>query len=400
MELYQASKEWTTRPNDERFWTLDEMHAATVANRTASSESVVDLSSTRVVPMGHKGVTLELGGSAGDELFERYGDRRASLTNWSFGQLSRMIGAPAKYLQNLPSELAASCIEEGLRRYRQENDSLRHSLVHMGESPRLKAMTSDRYRRVWNDEIVSRLGHLHAEGWRVAPARPHGHDSKTRIATKDDVIDWGVESALSIMEGDTIAPAGLYASDHDMFAFMVNPEVVIDNGLNPHGMRRGTMIRQSEVGECSIWKLDFLFDMVCGNHIVWGATNVSETRIAHKGDSVQKRWQAAIRSISDYAYSGAREQEQKISKAQTFMLGSDRDEVVDFLFGKRMLSRRIAREAYDLADDYRGVHGDPRTAWGIVSGLTRLSQKSAYADKRTQIDITAGKILSKVIETV
>jgi hypothetical protein len=396
MNLTQASQQWATRPADQRFWTLDEMMAATTESRTNSHENQLTVRDTHAVPIGERGVALEVGGHAGDEVEDKYGDRRCSFSNWSFGQLCRMIGAPASYLRGLTGELAADCVNEGLREWNQANDGPRHSLIHMNGSPQLRAMTSDRYVRVWNNEIVGRLGQLHAQGWRVPPARPASGDVRTRIATEDDVLNFGTRSALTVEVGDTIAPAGLYASDHDMFAFLVNPEAVVDNGLSPAGMRRGTMIRQSEVGECSIWKLDFLFDTVCGNHIVWGATDVSETRIRHTGNSVHEQWQATVAEISAYADSGAGEQEAKIRQAQTTLLGNDRDEVVDFLFGKRLLAKRTARQAFDLASDYSDVHGDPRSAWGLVSGLTRLSQEAEFADKRTDLDITAGKILAKV----
>lgn len=37
--------------------------------------------------------------------------------------------------------------------------------------------------------------------------------------------------------------------------------------------------------------------------------------------------------------------------------------------------------------------GDPCSQWGIVQGLTRYSQTVPFADKRTEIDLAAGKIL-------
>jgi hypothetical protein len=342
-----------------------------------------------------EGVKLRLGGEAGDALHDKYGSRMTPFTNWSFGQLCRTIGAPASYLQSLDPSTAADCVNEGLSKWRAKGFDSREALLHMNGSPKLKSLTSDRYVRVWNSEIVSRLGHLHAQGWRVPPARPSSQEGeRTRIATEADCLNFGTRSVLSVKPGDKIAPAGLYASDHDMFAFLINPEAVIENGMSPGGMRRGTMIRQSEVGECSIWKLDFLFDTVCGNHIVWGAQDVSETRVRHTG-SAHDRWEAIVRQVTESVDAGAHEQEAKIRDAQSFMLGNDEDEVIDFLFGKRLVAKRTARQAYALAEEHSDVHGDPRTAWGFVSGLTRLSQDTTFADKRTDLDLVAGKILAK-----
>jgi hypothetical protein len=401
VNLTQASNEWAKRPADQRFWNLDEMMAATTQSRTDSRELTVDMDSTHAVGWSRgsrvlgEGVKLRLGGEAGDALHDKYGSRMTPFTNWSFGQLCRTIGAPASYLQSLDPSTAADCVNEGLSKWRAKGFDSREALLHMNGSPKLKSLTSDRYVRVWNSEIVSRLGHLHAQGWRVPPARPSSQEGeRTRIATEADCLNFGTRSVLSVKPGDKIAPAGLYASDHDMFAFLINPEAVIENGMSPGGMRRGTMIRQSEVGECSIWKLDFLFDTVCGNHIVWGAQDVSETRVRHTG-SAHDRWEAIVRQVTESVDAGAHEQEAKIRDAQSFMLGNDEDEVIDFLFGKRLVAKRTARQAYALAEEHSDVHGDPRTAWGFVSGLTRLSQDTTFADKRTDLDLVAGKILAK-----
>jgi len=81
-------------------------------------------------------------------------------------------------------------------------------------------MTSEKYTRIWNWEIADRLNEMVEKGWRVPPARPAmPNQPGTRPATVQDVLD--VAGFLSVNLGDPIAPAGLYASDHDMFAFLV-----------------------------------------------------------------------------------------------------------------------------------------------------------------------------------
>jgi len=44
-----------------------------------------------------------------------------------------------------------------------------------------------------------------------------------------------------------ISPAGIYASDHDMFSFLVNEEYRIDDGSDG-GLARGFFVQNSEVG--------------------------------------------------------------------------------------------------------------------------------------------------------
>ena len=67
--------------------------------------------------------------------------------------------------------------------------------------------------------------------------------------------------------------------------------------------------------------------------------------------------------------------------------------VVDAIFEKHILSRSAATEAYQLAEENSDVDGDPRTAWGLAQGVTRLSQAQPNASARVALDRAAGKVL-------
>ncbi len=393
--LNQASHEWATRPADQRFWDLNEMQTATAFHRSTATERTVDFSTVRLDSPITDDSILFVDDSEDAPI------RRSRIGHYAFGQLCRTFEAPASYLRSLPASLAVDCLENGRRRWVQDSSNTTRQLLYQGTSDRestLRAATSESYVRVWNTEIVQRLQGLASEGWVVPSARPVGAiTSRDRIATEADVIDYGKESALTVKVGDMITPSGLYASDHDMFAFMIHPDVVINDNQSPHGLRRGTMIRQSEVGDCAIWKLDFLFNTVCGNHIVWDASQIKETRVRHIGKGVQENWQAMVKSISTYAQGSANEQESKIREAQELILGNSRDEVLDLLFGKRIVTKKDAGRAYDLAEEFEAVHGNPRSMWGMVQGITRLSQQTAYADSRARLDFAAGKMLAGAI---
>lgn len=396
--LYQASNQWSSRPADERFWDLSEMYAKT---RQSAAESVVE-----EIPMADvqfrwndAGVMAEIPAytEAAQIAYDKYGNRNARFTHYAFGQMCRSVEAPPDYLRSLPPSTAVECLRHGHRRAVSNGSGDRQFLFQANGSMTVRAQTSGRYERIWNHEIVQRLRDFQAHGWRVPPARPAGvDDERTRIATAEDVIDFGEASALNVKVGDLIGPAGLYASDHDMFAFMVDPEVVIDDGSSPHGLRRGFMVRQSEVGDCSLWTTEFLFNTVCGNHIIWGVSKIRDTRLRHVGD-ISDRWTAVVSEVSRLRDASGAEQEAEIRRARTIKLGDTKENVLDFLFGHRLLSRKVAEQSYELAEQHADVHGDPRTAWGIAQGLTRLSQDTAYADKRAFLDTAAGRILDKVV---
>lgn len=382
--LEQASNQWMTRPDDERFWTLDEMHSKALAYRTASEEISRGDSECRLSATD-RGIRMAAGQ-----------DYDVELGHYAFTQVCRQLNAPAGYLRTLPAPLAVECLEDA-RNAPGRNGSDRLLLIDTSndDQHRLRATTSHRYVRVWNHELIEGLQGLTTDGWVVPPARPSGNEdgTRTRIATEADCIDFG-DSPLTVKPGDEIAPAGLYASDHDMFAFLIHPDIVVENGLSPAGMRRGTMIRQSEVGESSIWKCDFLFDTVCGNHIVWGAQDIRETRVRHMGPNVADGWMAMISRITEDAIGGISQQESEIRRAQEIILGEGRDEIMALLFGKRWAAKRLAGAAYDSAVEHEQHHGNPHSLWGMVSGMTRLSQKTGFANERATLDRAAGKMLA------
>lgn len=385
MELFKASNQWAQRPADERFWDLEEMAQKCAEYKASACEGNVRFGEVRVE--ADKG-EVKIVGKKG---------LPARLTNWSFGQLCQRADAPASYLRELPATLAAQNLNHGLSRIDQKNDDAAKLLFHKNGDYVLRAATSSSYSRIWNSDIISRLAGNLPDGWVVPPARPAGIDNeRTRIATPADVLRLK-KGGLSINVGDKIAPAGLYASDHDMFVFMVNEEKTVNDGTG-HDLGRGFFLWNSEVGASSFGIMTFLYDAICGNHIVWGAKGVQELRIRHVGDANPKAFRSIRTELIKYADDSASEVEAKIRAARRYEFGATKDDAINAAFkmisraGGVSISRKKFEEAHDIAE-VRGRYGSPRSAWGMVNGLTELSQKSEYTDQRVAIDRAAGKIM-------
>lgn len=397
--LDAASRQWAMRPADERFWTVGEMAAACQGYKAASSEMRVDLGRVQVV--NDRGDMLLMGGGL---------TGAASFSHYSFGQLCRVAGAPADYLRDLDGELAAKCLETGLRR--KDRDVLGGSsnvLVRRsgmgdgcGDSQSVGAFLSSGYSRIWNADIVSRLGEFESRGWRVPPARPAGFDDpRARAATEDDVLKLNKGGSagvgLSVKVGDLIAPAGLYASDRDCFAFMV-----LEGGVEIGGsvMNRGFFVSNSEVGDRAFSLTTFLYDAVCGNHIVWGASEVTEVRLVHRGRA-NTRWIGDLqRALQKYAGNGTeRERHLIMSAIGRKVSDGGKDAVIEKLFkDKRLgLTKKVLEQAWEWSVKEARLRGNkfvPESVWGMVCGLTRVSQECGWADQRVAIDNAAGKLLS------
>jgi hypothetical protein len=214
-------------------------------------------------------------------------------------------------------------------------------MFHQNGGLHLRCVTSDQYERIWNYEIAElALALEEGEGWMTPPARPCGlPDIPVRTATAADVLRNSAHPGLGIRIGDDISPAGLYASDHDCFIFQVNENKAVDGG-DGESLYRGVFWSNSEVGSARFKATIFLYDTICGNHIVWGAKVLSEISIIHKGDA-RRQFAQAMATISQRMNREASEDTRRILAAKSKQLGASKEEVVTFVFGKHFgLSKR------------------------------------------------------------
>jgi hypothetical protein len=80
-------------------------------------------------------------------------------------------------------------------------------------------------------------------------------------------------------------------------------------------------------------------------------------------------------------------------RAQSQELGSTREAVVETAVQRLDLSQKQAGEAYTLAETFES---NPRSVWGYVQGLTRLSQRTPWQDGRFNLDRAASRLLTTV----
>jgi hypothetical protein len=369
------------------FWGLDDLLSHLSAERHAARESRREIKNIRIeaVPVaGFDSPDLRL-------LVDNELPEGLSFTHWSFGQLSAVSEAPASYLRRLPADITSTNLNHGLRR-----DGLPDTLQFLanGETRQLRSITRD-YTRFWNDDLVSALGPALDRGWRVPPARPATDDPRARAATDDDILTNQADFGLSVKVGDMIAPAGVYCGDRDLFVFLVQPDRIIDDGNQ--GLMRGVFLWNSEVGAGSFKVRSFLLENVCGNHIVWGASDIQETRFRHRGNRILTASREMTAQLRDYADASAIVEEDMIRKSRAFVLGKDRDETVERVQGIKSIgvTRAEIEEAYQSAVHWESVaKSPPTTAWGFVHGLTRLSQREQYGDQRNRMDRAGGKLLA------
>lgn len=391
MELFKATDQWSSRPADERFESLEALYNATKSYADQAVEKDAQFNDLRVEAQ------------QGDvRLVGRQGIP-ARLTNWAFGQLCQRIGAPASYLRELPATLAAQNLNHGLaaRAEKMASEALASLLFHKNGDWLLRAITTDKYSRIWNWEVAERLLGLEAQGW--APAKPTTHWGAENVgecimcggrgvSLDHTSTGQGVQEDCKYCKGTGRELPALYASDHDMFAFISNNELTVNEKGSDGAMFKGVIVENSEVGASSLKLTRFLYREMCGNHIIWGASNVTEIRVRHVGN-VHSKWNAYFAAVRKYAEESVSDIEAKIAASKVKLIGATKEEVLDALFGKRGvgISRKTLEAGYDAVKPEQD--GDPNSVWGMVQGLTRHSQTLGFADKRTELDTAAGRIL-------
>lgn len=355
MENYTMHRQWRSRPEDERFASLQAMYEHLLPMTHDSGVTVVQSDTLRVSAEGEK---LALVGEKGVP---------AEFTNWSLNQMSSIVGAPATYLRTLPTELAAANLNHGLSVVERSAHQL---YIRRGdEGLTLRAINSPSYSRVLTVQVLKKLMALQNENssWKAPMVYPNG--------------DFGGEKQ----------PTVGYASDRDAYVVLIDEDHRIADPTSQEGLARGIMLVNSEVGAKRLDLTLFLMRYICGNFIIWGYKQIASFSYRHIGERIQKEWANELGNIFHrYANSSSREETAKIQSATQKQLGPAKTDIVDLLFSKRLLSKQQAADAYDLAEQYEP---DPRTAWGMAQGITRLSQVTPFADARFDLDRAATKVL-------
>jgi hypothetical protein len=360
MELFKASQQWSTRPADETFSTVRAAYDAAREYASTSAEKAnVPLASVRTEVVD------------ADVCLTGRGGVPARVSNWAFSQLARMASAPAGYLRGLPATLAAQNLNYGLKTASESDPSQAvNILAHKNGSLLVRALTSDKYARIWNYEVLGRMLPLEQEGWTC----PTPFRTRTDQAANPDPT--------------------VYVSDHDMFAFLVREDCRIAEPGNPDGLARGFFVENSEVGASALRVTTFLYRYMCCNHIVWGAKDVSELAVRHIGRA-RGNLSTMFIGLTRYLNESASELEGKIREAKTRLIDADKDKVLDAIFRnlRGQVSRGTLEASQAVAELHSSTDGDPRSFWGMAQGMTRHSQTLRFADARVAVDQAAADVI-------
>lgn len=128
-------------------------------------------------------------------------------------------------------------------------------------------------------------------------------------------------------------------------------------------------------------------------YLIWGFQAVAGFRRRHVGASIQDAWTSSLEGVRAALDADTDRDRSMLLGATSRELGANRESVIEAAVRRIDLSQKQASEAYDLAERHET---NPRSIWGYVQGLTRLSQRTSWQDGRFALDRAASRLLATV----
>ena len=368
----RVSSEWFSRPNDERYLSLSELYASVKGRAERSRTRTVESAAIRVE--AHRDDPENLA------LILPDAEAPVAPTHWSFGQLASLVSAPAAYLRQLPAPLAGINLQYGLTSHRAEQIK---TLETEDGRTELRAVTGPDYGRIYDHELVAAVQKIAGNGtgdtrWKVPGTR-----------------DWssGVYNPMVDITKDTTT---LYASDRDVFLFLVDDMNPIEAGKLPDGSPdlyfRGFYCWNSEVGAKTLGIASFYLRAVCQNRNLWGVEDFQEISIRHSKYAANRFAHEAAPALTRFADSSPRPFVEGIRAARERIVARSDDDRTDFLRKRGFSKAETARIVETvLAEEGR----PPESVFDFVQGISAVARSKPQQDARLEMEGKAKKLLER-----
>ena len=368
----RVSSEWFSRPDDERYLSLSELYASVKGRAERSRTRTVESAAIRVE--AHRDDPEELALVLPDA------EAPVAPTHWSFGQLASLVSAPAAYLRQLPAPLAGINLQYGLTSHRAEQIK---TLETEDGRTELRAVTGPDYGRIYDHELVAAVQKIAGNGT---------GDTRWKVP---GTLDWssGVYNPMVDITKDTTT---LYASDRDVFLFLVDDMNPIEAGKLPNGSPdlyfRGFYCWNSEVSAKTLGIASFYLRAVCQNRNLWGVEDFQEISIRHSKYAANRFAHEAAPALTRFADSSPRPFIEGIRAARERIVAHSDDDRTDFLRKRGFSKAETARIVETvLAEEGR----PPESVFDFVQGITAVARSKPQQDARLDMEGKAKKLLER-----
>ncbi len=368
----RVSSEWFSRPDDERFLSLQELYAAVRARADRATARTVDSRAIRVEARRDDAerLTLIVPGR----------DTPVAPTHWSFGQICSLVGAPSSYLRDLPAPLAGVNLQHGLLSHRAE---LMKTLEAEDGRVELRAVTGPDYGRIWDHELVAAVMKIAGNGT---------GDTRWKVP---GVLDWATMTHNPFVDV-TKETTTLYASDRDVFLFLVDDTHPIEAGRLPNGdpdlYFRGFYCWNSEVGSKTLGIASFYLRAVCMNRNLWGVEGFEEITIRHSKFAAQRFAHEAAPALTNFAQSSPAPFIAGVKAARETIVARNDEERESFL-RKRGFSKAETAKVIASVLDEEGR--PPESIFDFVQGITAIARAKPHQDSRLELEGKAKALLER-----
>lgn len=367
----RVSSEWFSRPDDERYLSLSALHDAVLRRAERATARTVETRDVRVEASRDdvESLGLILPGR----------DQPVAPTHWSFGQLCSLVGAPSGYLRQLPGPLAGINMQHGLLSHRAE---LMKTLETEDGRVELRAVTGPDYGRIWDHELVAAVMKIAGNGT---------GDTRWKVP---GVLDWSTMTHNPFVE-ITKDTTTLYASDRDVFLFLVDDAHPIEAGRLPNGdpdlYFRGFYCWNSEVGSKTLGMASFYLRAVCMNRNIWGAEGFEEISIRHSKFAANRFAHEAAPALESFATSSPMPFISGIKAARERIVARTDEDRTGFL-RQRGFSRPETEKIIATVLDEEGR--PPASIFDFVQGITALARDKPHQDARLELEGKAAKLMA------
>ncbi|MEG8223739.1 DUF932 domain-containing protein [Sphingomonas sp. HH69] len=368
----RVSSEWFSRPDDEKFLSLTDLYDNVRIRAERATTRIVESRSLRVEARADNPERLTL--------FVPGEDMPIAPTNWSFGQLSSLVGAPASYLRSLPAALAGINLQHGLLSHRGEQVKLLQTQNGRAE---LRAVTGPDYGRIWDHELVAAVMKIAGDGV---------GDTRWKVP---GVLDWSSMHYNPFVDV-TRDTTTLYASDRDVFLFLVDDTHPIEAGRLANGdpdlFFRGFYCWNSEVGSKTLGIATFYLRAVCMNRNLWGVENFEEISIRHSKFAANRFAHEAAPALENFADSSASGFIQGIRAARERIVARTDEDRQTFLRGQGFSKAETGKIiATVLAEEGH----PPASIFDFVQGITAHARSKSNQDSRLDVEAKGRRLLER-----
>jgi hypothetical protein len=369
----RVSSEWFSRPDDERYLNLIDLHDAVRRRAECARARTVESRAVRVEASRDNAERLALMVPGRDE--------PVAPTHWSFGQLCSLVGAPSSYMRQLPAPLAGINLQHGLLSHRA---GLVKTLEADDGRVELRAVTGPDYGRIWDHELVAAVMKIAGNGI---------GDTRWKVP---GVLDWNTMTHKPFVD-ITKDTTTLYASDRDVFLFLVDDTHPIEAGRLPDGSPdlyfRGFYSWNSEVGSKTLGIASFYLRAVCMNRNLWGVESFEQIAIRHSKFAAQRFAHEAAPALTSFADSPPAPFIAGIKAARERIVAHNQEDRESFL-RKRGFSKSETVKVIETVLHEEGR--PPESVFDFVQGITALARGKVHQDARLELEGKAKRLLERV----